>query len=82
MALDGVFMRFDVNDNFFENNVLFWKTKGGGNIRFYKYPATYKRGLKQHARRRIQGSLGLGVRRDQPLEPGSGSRQLSFCYFK
>ena len=30
MALDGVFMRFDVNDNFFENNVLFWKTKGGG----------------------------------------------------
>ena len=30
MALDSVFMRFDVNDNFFENNVLFWKTKGGG----------------------------------------------------
>ena len=30
MALDGVFMRFDVNDNFFENNVLFWKKKGGG----------------------------------------------------
>ena len=33
MALDGVFMRFDVNDNFFGNDVvctmLFWKTDGG-----------------------------------------------------
>ena len=32
MALYGVFMRFDVNDNFFENDVctmLFLKTKGG-----------------------------------------------------
>ena len=33
MALDGVFMRFDVNDNFFENDVvctmLFLKTEGG-----------------------------------------------------
>ena len=33
MALDGVFMRFDVNDNFFENIVvctmLFSKTEGG-----------------------------------------------------
>ena len=32
MALDGVFMRFDVNDNFFENDVvctmLFLKTEG------------------------------------------------------
>ena len=33
MVLDGVFMRFDVNDNFFENDVvctmLFLKTEGG-----------------------------------------------------
>ena len=33
MALKGVFMRFDVNDNFFENDVvctmLFLKTEGG-----------------------------------------------------
>ena len=33
MALDGVFMRFDVNDNFFENDavctMLFLKTEGG-----------------------------------------------------
>ena len=33
MALNGVFMRFDVNDNYFENNVvctmLFLKTEGG-----------------------------------------------------
>ena len=32
MALGGVFMRFDVNDNFFENDVctmLFLKTEGG-----------------------------------------------------
>ena len=33
MALDGVFMRFDVNDNFFENDVvctmLFLKTEWG-----------------------------------------------------
>ena len=33
IALDGVFMRFDVNDNFFENDVvctmLFLKTEGG-----------------------------------------------------
>ena len=33
MALDGVFMHFDVNDNFFENDVvctmLFLKTEGG-----------------------------------------------------
>ena len=33
MALDGVFMRFDVNANFFENDVactmLFLKTEGG-----------------------------------------------------
>ena len=33
MALDGVFMRFDVNDNFFENDIvctmLFLKTEGG-----------------------------------------------------
>ena len=33
MALDGVFMRFDVNDNFFENDVvctmLFLKTEEG-----------------------------------------------------
>ena len=33
MALDGVFMRFDVNDNFFENDavctMLFWKTERG-----------------------------------------------------
>ena len=33
MALDGVFMRVDVNDNFFENDVvctmLFLKTEGG-----------------------------------------------------
>ena len=33
MALDGVFMRFDVNYNFFENDVvctmLFLKTEGG-----------------------------------------------------
>ena len=46
MALDGVFMRFDVNDNFFENDVvctmLFLKTEGGKYS--YKYPARYKRG--------------------------------------
>ena len=33
IALDGVFMRFDVNDNFFENDavctMLFLKTEGG-----------------------------------------------------
>ena len=33
MALNGVFMRFDVNNNFFENDVvctmLFLKTEGG-----------------------------------------------------
>ena len=33
IALDGVFMRFDVNHNFFENDVvctmLFLKTEGG-----------------------------------------------------
>ena len=33
MVLDGVFMHFDVNDNFFENDVvsimLFLKTEGG-----------------------------------------------------
>ena len=33
MALDGVFMRFDVNDKYFENDVvctmLFLKTEGG-----------------------------------------------------
>ena len=33
MALDGVFMRFDVKDNFFENDavctMLFLKTEGG-----------------------------------------------------
>ena len=33
MALDGVFMRFDVNDNLFENDavctMLFLKTEGG-----------------------------------------------------
>ena len=33
MVLNGVFMHFDVNDNFFENDVvctmLFWKTEGG-----------------------------------------------------
>ena len=33
MALDGVFMRFDVNDNFFENDavctMLFLKMEGG-----------------------------------------------------
>jgi hypothetical protein len=33
MAFNGVFMRFDVNDNFFENDVvctmLFLKTEGG-----------------------------------------------------
>ena len=37
MALDGVFLHFDVNENVFLRE---------GNIRFYKYPATYKRGLK------------------------------------
>jgi hypothetical protein len=49
IALNGVFMRFDVNHNFFENDVvctmLFSKTEGG-EIRFYKYPVTYKRGLR------------------------------------
>jgi hypothetical protein len=33
MALNGIFMRFDVNDNFFENDVactkLFLKSEGG-----------------------------------------------------
>ena len=33
MALNGVFMRFDVNNNFFENDIvctmLFLKTEGG-----------------------------------------------------
>ena len=33
IALNGVFMRFDVNDNFFENDIvctmLFLKTEGG-----------------------------------------------------
>ena len=41
MALDGVFMRVDVNDNFFENDVvctmLLLKTEGRGNICFCKY---------------------------------------------
>ena len=47
-ALNGIFMRVDVNDNFFENNVvftmLFLKTKGGI-LFFSKYPAMCKRGL-------------------------------------
>ena len=40
-ALDGVFMRVDVNGNFFENDavctMLFWKTEGG-KYSFLKIP--------------------------------------------
>ena len=50
MALDGVFMQVDVNDNFLENNVvctmLFLNMEGGGNICFSKYPTMYERDLR------------------------------------
>ena len=49
MALDGVFMWVDVNDNFFENDVVctMLLLKMGGNICFSKYPAMCKCGLKE-----------------------------------
>ena len=48
MVVNGAFMQVDVNDNFFENDVvctmLLLKTEGG-NIHFSKYPAMCKCGL-------------------------------------
>ena len=41
IALDGLFMRFDVNNNFFENDII------------NKYPATYKCGLSVTARLKV-----------------------------
>jgi hypothetical protein len=43
MALDGVFMQVDVNDNV--HDIIFEKLRMG-NICFSKYPAMYKPGLR------------------------------------